>query len=276
MLGDGAVPLLRSVADLSKPQSLEEIIVQAKPRAVINCAAWTAVDGAEDSPEDCHRVNADAVFHLAQACNVIDAMLVQVSTDYVFGGDAKRVDPYAETDKPWPANYYGVTKLAGEKAAATAQKHLITRTCGLYSSREGGPVRGQNFADTMLVLSRSSDSIRVVNDQQCTPSFVPHVARGILELMGKEAHGIYHVVNEGSTSWHGFACELFNQANISLRPEGISTDDYPLAARRPQYSVLEAKKFGSSVGHLLPHWKNGISAYLKMMQVGLTQKERCA
>tara|TARA_Y100000766_G_scaffold244530_1_gene223863 strand:+ start:4046 stop:4876 length:831 start_codon:yes stop_codon:yes gene_type:complete len=274
MLGGVAVPLRRDVANFLKPQTLKEAILQTRPRAVINCAAWTAVDDAENSPEDCRKVNADAVFHLAQACNQIDATLVQVSTDYVYGGDTDRVNPYAETDKPCPANYYGVTKLAGEKAAATAQRHLITRTCGLYSPREDGPVRGRNFPDTMLVLSKSSDDIRVVNDQQCTPSFVPHVAHGILELLGKEVCGIYHVVNNGSTNWHGFAYELFSQAGLNLMPKGISTNDYPTVAPRPHYSVLDAQKFCSSVGHPLPHWKNGISEYLKMMQVGLTQKER--
>lgn len=276
ILGHVAVPLHRSTADFSRPQSLEEVIVQSKPRAVINCAAWTAVDAAEESPLDCHCVNADAVFHIAKACNEIDALLVQVSTDYVFGADTERVDPYTETDTPCPVNHYGVTKLAGEKAAATAQQHLITRTCGLYSPSEGGPVRGKNFADTMLVLSRFRNDLQVVNDQLCTPSLVPHVANGILDLLGKEARGIYHVVNDGSTSWHGFASELFSQVGVDLRPKGIPTDGYPTVAPRPRFSVLGTKKFASSTGHHLPHWKQGISAYIEMMQAASTQKERCA
>ena len=264
------------MADFSRPQSLEEVIVQSEPRVVINCAAWTAVDAAEESPQDCHCVNADAVFHIAKACNEIDALLVQVSTDYVFGADTERVDPYTETDTPCPVNHYGVTKLAGEKAAATAQQHLITRTCGLYSPSEGGPVRGKNFADTMLVLSRSRNDLQVVNDQLCTPSFVSHVAKGIFDLLGKEARGIYHVVNDGSTSWHSFASELFSQAGIALSPKGIPTDGYPTVAPRPRFSVLGTKKFASSTGHHLPHWKQGISAYIEMMQAASTQKERCA
>ncbi len=276
MLGDVAVPLHRSVADFSRPRSLEEVIVQSKPRTVINCAAWTAVDAAEKSPRDCHCVNADAVFHIAKACNEIDATLVQISTDYVFGGEEGRVDPYTETDAPCPANHYGVTKLAGEKAAATAHQYLITRTCGLYSPREGGPVRGRSFADTMLVLSRSRNDLQVVNDQLCTPSFVPHVANGILELLGKEARGIYHVVNDGSTSWHSFASELFSQAGIALRPKRIPTDGYPTVAPRPRFSVLGTKKFASLTGHPLPHWKKGITAYIEMMETASTQKERCA
>ena len=276
MLGDVAVPLRRSEADFSRPLALEEVIVRTKPRTVINCAAWTAVDAAEESPQDCHHVNADAVFHIAKACNEIEATLVQVSTDYVFGGDPERVDPYTETDTPCPANRYGVTKLAGEKAAATAKQHLITRTCGLYSPSKGGPVRGKNFADTMLVLSRTRNDLRVVNDQLCTPSFVPHVANGILDLLGIEARGIYHVVNNGFTSWHSFASELFGQAGKDLRPKGIPTDDYPTVAPRPRFSVLSTKKFATSTGHHLPHWKKGISAYIEMMQAASTQKERFA
>ena len=263
------------MADFSRPQSLEGVIVQTRPRAVINCAAWTAVDAAEESPQDCHCVNADAVFHVAKACNEIDATLVQVSTDYVFGGDAERVDPYTETDTPCPVNNYGVTKLAGEKAAATAQQHLITRTCGLYSPHEEGPIRGRNFADTMLVLSRSRTDLQVVDDQLCTPSFVPHVANGILTLLGKETRGIYHVVNDGSTNWHNFACELFSQAGIALRPKGIPTDGYPTVAPRPRFSILGTKKFASSTGHHLPHWKKGISAYTEMIQTASMQKDRC-
>ena len=276
MLGDIAVPLHRFEADFLRPQSLEKVIGKTKPRAVVNCAAWTAVDAAEESPRDCHCVNADAVFHIAKACNAIEATLVQVSTDYVFGGNAERVDPYTETDAPCPANHYGVTKLAGEKAAATAQQHLITRTCGLYSPHEGLPVRGRNFADTMLVLSKSNNDIRVVNDQQCTPSYVAHVATGILELLAKEAHGIYHVVNKGSTNWHSFASELFGQAGIAVKPKGIPSYGYPTVAPRPRFSVLGTKKFASSTGHHLPHWRSGISAYIEMMQAAYTQKERCA
>ena len=134
------------------------------------------------------------------------------------------------------------------------------------------PVRGKNFADTMLVLSRSRNDLQVVNDQLCTPSFVSHVAKGIFDLLGKDARGIYHVVNDGSTSWHSFASELFSQAGIALSPKGIPTDGYPTVAPRPRFSVLGTKKFTSSTGYHLPHWKQGISDYIEMMQAAIPKR----
>ena len=245
-----------------------------RPKVVVNCAAWTAVDAAERDREACRVVNADAVGALAAACNAIDATLVQVSTDYVFGTDATRSVPYAEVDAPGPVNEYGASKVAGEEAAATAARHLIVRTCGLYSAGDNGPVRGRNFADTMLALAAERNELRIVHDQHCTPSFVPHVAGGITRLIDSGAEGLFHVVNSGSTTWYEFAHELFRVAGLKMMLHPIPTSDYPTPARRPSYSVLNTKKFSASAGDALPAWQTGIAEYVRAVKPVYSNWER--
>ena len=276
MLGPIAVPLPRQVADLNQPSVVATTIEQVRPDAVINCAGWTAVDDAEAASTECHAVNAIAVGEIAKACNNIHATLVQVSTDYVFGADLNRSTPFSETDLPGPLNVYGASNLAGEEAAIQAKKHLIIRTSGLYAANDLGPVRGRNFADTMLCLAAEKQHVRVVSDQHCTPSFVPHVADGILDLLRHQATGLFHVVNNGSTTWHGFACELFQAAGIDITTQGIPTDEYPTAAPRPRFSVLSTNKFEITAGRPLPNWRTGIAEYVKAMKPYLAQRERTA
>jgi dTDP-4-dehydrorhamnose reductase len=277
-LGPAAVRLPRSKADLTKPATLRDVMESLRPQVVVNCAAWTAVDAAEGDPKACRIVNAEAVGALAAACNAIDATLVQVSTDYVFGTDATRSVPYAEVDATGPVNEYGASKVAGEQAAATAVRHLIVRTCGLYSAGDTGPVRGRNFADTMLALAAERDELRIVHDQHCTPSFVPHVAAGIMRLIDSRAEGLVHVVNSGSTTWHGFATELFHVVgrNITLHP--IPTNDYPTPAKRPAYSVLDTTKFSALAGEGLPDWRAGIAEYVLAAKpvYSTWERTRCA
>lgn len=243
---------------------------------VINCAAWTAVDAAEASAKDCYAVNADAVYELATICNEIDSTLVQISTDYVYGKNQTRSVPYTETDIAGPINQYGVSKLAGEEAASQASDHLIIRTSGLYSASEHGPVRGRNFADTMLCLSKEFDELRIVSDQHCTPSFVPHVASGTIDLMQGNARGLYNVVNMGSTTWHEFTLELLQAAGIEVPVSEITTDEYPTIATRPRFCVLNTHKFTVSTGRSLPHWKTGIAEYVRLMKPHLTRMEQAA
>jgi dTDP-4-dehydrorhamnose reductase len=245
---------------------IRDVVEKLRPQAVVNCAAWTAVDAAQRDPQACRAVNADAVGELAAACNAIDATLVQVSTDYVFGADATRSVPYAEVDTTGPVNEYGASKVAGEQAAATAARHLIVRTCGLYSAGDSGPVRGRNFADTMLALAAERNELRIVHDQHCTPSFVPHVAAGILRLIDSGAEGLFHVVNSGSTTWFEFARELFHVADLTMKLHPILTSDYPTPAKRPAYSVLDTKTFSASAGDPLPAWQAGIAEYVRVVK----------
>ena len=238
------------------------MIAAVRPRVLINCAAWTAVEGAQQEPEACWLANATAVGWLADACRKVGALLVQVSTDYVFGVDRTRQTPYREDDRTGPLNTYGMSKCAGEEAARRHEDHLIIRTCGLYSKAELGPVRGRNFLDTMLVLADSRREVSVVNDQHCTPSYVPHVAAGILALMARGERGTFHVTNGGATTWHAVAETLFSLAGRSVSVRPIPSQDYPSAVERPTYSVLDTGKFLDAAKINLPHWTQGVADYV--------------
>lgn len=268
-LGSAATPIDRKRLDVTDAAAVTALLERLRPSVLINCAAWTAVDPAESSPESCYAANAVAVESLATACEAIGCLLVQVSTDYVFGAHRQRT-PLREDDAPAPLSVYGTSKLAGERAAQRCREHLVVRTCGLYSRSASGPVRGRNFADTMLVLARSITDgmpgappvLRVVADQHVTPSYVPHVADGILRLLSADRRGTFHVVNAGATTWHGFATELISSAGFDVSIEAITSAEYPTKARRPEWSVLSTQKL-SSVGITMPTWQAGIAAYLQ-------------
>ena len=262
LLGSSAVPLSRTDLDLRDPLAIRDTISRLHPAAVINCAAWTAVDAAEQHADDCFAVNATAVGHLAEACAATGSRLVQVSTDYVFGADRTRTTPYRESDTPGPLNVYGTSKLAGEEAARICPNHLVIRTCGLYAASPLGPVRGRNFLDTMLVLAATLPEVRVVANQICTPSHVPDVADGILRLLRTEAVGTFHVVNEGQTSWYELASELFRRAGIATRVVPIESSAYPSPVERPGYSVLDTSAFATATRFQLPSWQTGVRDYL--------------
>jgi dTDP-4-dehydrorhamnose reductase len=171
-LGPSAVPLCWPEFELTEHRAVGERLRALRPEAVVNCAAYTQVDRAESEPERCRAVNTLAVENLARICGDLDCPLVQLSTDYVFGADAQRRTPYTEANGTGPLNVYGHSKREAE--------HLIVRTCGLYVRPDKDPVRGRNFVDTMLCLGRERPHLRVVHDQLCCPSYVPHVARAIL------------------------------------------------------------------------------------------------
>lgn len=265
-LGEDAVPLTRRELDLSRPDGVREVVERLRPRAVVNCAAWTAVDLAETRRDECLAVNATAVESLAAACEAADALLVQVSTDYVFGADRGRREPYREDDQPGPLGFYGASKLAGEAAARRWENHQIVRTCGLYSVGAGGPVRGRNFADTMLVLARERPDVAVVDDQFCAPSYVPHVADAILRLLdaglSRGVTGTFHAVNRGVTTWHAFASELFRLMELPMTVRPIASKDRPSPVERPTFSVLDADKLEGVIGGPLPSWQDGLAAYV--------------
>jgi dTDP-4-dehydrorhamnose reductase len=259
-LGAAAIGLPRSKCNLLDAAGLTESLAHYRPTIVINTAAYTAVDRAESEQELCNSVNADGVASLAKVCRQLDCVLVQVSTDYVFGGDAARSAPYRETDKPNPVNIYGHSKLAGERHAATWHKHFIVRTCGLYGPRS--KETQSNFVDTMLRLGRERDRLRIVDDQICSPSYTVDVAKGILTLARTQAHGTYHLVNEGAITWYEFANEIFRQAGLGTRTDRITTCEYGAAAQRPAYSVLDASKY-NAIASPLRSWNVALAEYLQ-------------
>lgn len=265
LLGEAAVPLDVPDFDLTDRAAVRRQLLDARPTAVINTAAYTLVDRAEEDRERCWKINAEGVGYLAEACAELDCPLVQISTDYVFGRDRARNTPYREDDEPGPEGVYAESKLGGERQAATWRKHVVVRTCGLYG-QPGPKTAGGNFVDTMLRLGKERGHLSVVDDQHCTPSYVPHVAQAALFLAGAGVYGIFHVVNSGATTWHDFAQEIFRQAGLNVTLERITTAQYGAKAPRPGYSVLDTSKYRARGGPAMPTWQEALGEYLATKQ----------
>lgn len=261
-LGDDALPLEIDTLDLTDGPAVLERMAELKPGAVINCAAYTAVDRAEEEPEACRAVNAGAVEHLARACRELDCPLVQISTDYVFCGPADRPTPRREDAPTSPQGVYAQTKYEGESAAAKWEKHLIVRTCGLYARPSDD--RAANFVKTMLRLGESRDELNIVNDQHCTPTYVPHLARAVRFLVNRRAPwGVYHVTNRGATTWYDFAAEIFRLAGMTIKLHPITTAEYAAPAPRPAYSVLDTTAYHTLGGPAMPDWEAALAEYFE-------------
>lgn len=267
-LGHQAIGLSQPEFDLTDARQVREQLASIRPDAVINAAGYTRVDQAEREAEACFAVNAHAVGVLADVARAQDALLVQISSDFVFGADRERRVPYREQDQPAPQGVYARSKLAGECEAAASPRHLIVRTCGLYRARPAGPIRGRNFVDTMLALAGERKTLRVVNDQTCCPTYVPHLARAIAFLVGQRREGIYHVVNGGATTWYDFAAEIFRRCKIAVELLPVSTADYGAPAPRPAYSVLDTAKYQAAGGPPMPAWTEGLAAYFRDLAAG--------
>lgn len=266
-LGGEAVPLDLPRFELTDRDGVLQTVTGLGPRAVINTAAFTQVDRAEEEAERCRAVNARGVAHLVEACRALDCVLVQISTDYVFGGDTTRRVPYRETDAPQPQGVYARTKLEGERYAAEWEKHFVVRTCGLYG--QPGPRSAGNFVQTMLELAERRGRLRVVGDQHCTPSYVPHVARAIRFLLETEAYGTYHVTNGGQTTWYDFAAEIFRLSALEVELEPINTSEYGARAPRPAYSVLDTSKYHDLPNRpAMPPWQFALAEYLAARRRG--------
>lgn len=228
----------------------------ARPRAIVNCAAYTAVDECEEHESLATEVNATAVGHLADACNATDSALIQVSTDYVFDGTASR--PYREDDAVAPAGAYGRTKLLGEQSARTADRHLIVRTAWLYG------LGGRHFVDAISrQIEGGSNQLRVVADQHGSPTFCDDLAAAVLDLVAREATGVVHAVNTGVTSWHGFAAEIVRQLGAEVEVVPVSTEEFPRPAVRPAYSVLDTSRLEDLIGRGMPGWQRALERYLE-------------
>ena len=260
-LRERAIALDHTALDITNRQLVLEVLNELRPAAVINAAAYTLVDKAESDQDACRMVNADAVAHLAEACRDLHATLVQISTDYVFGADTNRRVPYSEEETPSPQGVYSRTKLAGELYAATCPRHFIIRTCGLFGRRTAGSGAG-NFVETMLRLAQERKTLRIVDDQHCAPTYVPHLASALLFLLESECYGTYHVVSRGETTWHGFAAEIFRQSRIDIQLERITTAQFAAPAPRPAYSVLDTTKYHALGGPAMPTWQEGLAEYL--------------
>lgn len=261
-LGGDAIGLDMPEFDLTDDVAVRSLLRQVRPHAVVNTAAFTQVDRAESEVQQCRAVNATAVTTLARVCEELDCVLMQLSTDYVFGGQPDRSAAYRETDEPCPQSVYARTKWEGEQAALAWAKSFVVRTCGLYgpaAARSSG-----NFVETMLRLGKTRGHVRVVADQRCTPSYTTHVARAICFLLTTDSHGVYHLVNSGQTTWYDFAVETFRVAGMDVGVEAISSKEYGAPAPRPAYSVLDNCKYHSlSNAPPMPHWTEALAEYLR-------------
>jgi dTDP-4-dehydrorhamnose reductase len=250
------VPLARPQVDLARPETLRPAMIALRPDVVVNCAAYNFVDRAEAEQDAAFTVNAWGVRALAEVCRDLDCLLVHFSSDYVFGLDAGRHTPYAPADAPGPLGVYGLSKLAGEYLVRSlTPRHLIVRTCGLYGVWGVGG-KGGNFIETMLRLAGEGKPLRVVNDQECTPSYTVDVAWATAALLQKGTYGLHHVTNAGSCTWYTLARAVLELAGVRADLQPIASTEWKSAARRPAYSVLGG-------GPVLRTWREAVTAYLE-------------
>lgn len=242
----------RSIMDITNEEEVKRVIRDYNPDVVVHCAAYTAVDKAEDEKELCHAVNVLGTRYVAEICKEIDAKMVYISTDYVFDGEGDK--PFEVTDKPNPINYYGQTKYEGE---LEVQKHLenyfIVRISWVFGSH------GNNFVKTMLRLGKERDEISVVSDQIGSPTYTPDVADLLIEMIQTNKYGIYHATNEGYCSWYEFACEIFKLTNIDIKVNPIKTEYYPTRASRPRNSRLSKESLTNLI-----NWKEALKKYMNI------------
>jgi dTDP-4-dehydrorhamnose reductase len=242
----------RADLDVTDAGAVQRALTAESPDVVVNCAAYTDVDGAEADERAATDLNGDAAGHLAEAAAAVGAAIVQPSTDYVFDG-AKR-SPYVESDPTGPRSAYGRSKLAGEQAvAASNERHFIVRTSWLFG------VAGKNFAGTMLGLARDRDELKVVDDQVGCPTYTGHLAEALVTLAASDSYGVHHVAGAGHCSWFEFATEIFRQADVDVRTLPCTTDEFPRPAPRPAYSVLGSERADAV---RLPDWREGLASYL--------------
>lgn len=255
----GAVPVGADLPelDITDAEAVENFTKKHNADAVIHCAAFTNVDIAETEKETCKRINVDGTLNIARACAKHGMKLLYLSTDYVFGGDGET--PF-ETDSPTlPCNYYGETKLAGEKAVAeNCEKHFIIRISWVFGEN------GKNFVKTMLRLSKERDEITVVNDQTGSPTYTKHLAALLCQMAATDKYGTYHATNEGFCNWAEFAAKIMELSGAQTKIIPISSSEYKSVAARPANSRLSKKSLDINGFDRLPHWQDALKEFLKI------------
>ena len=266
-IADGsAVTTMPYIAlDITNAEAVRAVIAQVRPDVVVHCAAWTAVDLAEDADkvEKVRAINAGGTQNIANVCKELDCKMVYLSTDYVFDGQGEQ--PWLPDCKDYkPLNVYGETKLEGELAVAnTLDKYFIVRISWVFG------LNGKNFIKTMVNLGKTHDTLRVVCDQIGTPTYTLDLARLLVDMIETEKYGYYHATNEGGyISWYDFACEIFRQAGMNTRVIPVTTAEYGLSkAARPFHSRLDKRKLTEAGFNPLPNWQDALSRYLKEVQL---------
>jgi len=254
--GHDVVGYGRAELDITNPAALAKKFDLERPDVVINCAAWTDVDGAEESEQAAFAVNGTGAGNVAAAAAAVGAVVVYVSSDYVF--DGAKAAPYVESDQVAPLSAYGRTKLAGEEATVAANKrHFVVRSAWLFG------ISGPNFVETMLRLAGSGNEVLVVRDQVGSPTYTWHLAYGIVRLIEGIEFGIHHMAAAGQCSWYEFAREIFEQAKVECKVLSITTEEFGRPAPRPPFSALTSQREHAI---RLPSWQDGLAGYLAQRQ----------
>lgn len=259
--GDTVHGLTHSDIEISEFQSVMLAFEGIQPQVIVNTAAMHHVENCESAPEKAFVVNALGAKNLAKAARELDATLLHVSTDYVF--DGSKGMPYTEDDAPRPLNAYGITKLAGEHfVRATAPKHFVVRTSGLYGKSACRAKGGLNFVDLMLKLAKERGEVRVVDNEVVTPTLTAELAQQIVTLSHSRQYGLYHATAEGSCSWYEFAREIFASTNTTVRLQVAGPNEFPAKVPRPTYSVLENRALKVSGLNSFKPWQDALHDYL--------------
>lgn len=241
--------------DITDADQVERVVRAAHPDGVIHCAAYTAVDKAEDMAEVCHKINVGGTENIAKVCRDLDIKMMYISTDYVFDGQGE--DFFKEDDQTGPTNVYGQSKLDGEIVVRSLiKKHFIVRISWVFGTN------GNNFIKTMIRLGKERGRVSVVNDQIGSPTYTYDLARLLVDMMETEKYGTYHAPNEGICSWYDFAVEIFNQAKMEVEVSPVGSDAFPVKATRPKNSRLSRENLDKNGFTRLPHWKDALSRYL--------------
>jgi dTDP-4-dehydrorhamnose reductase len=258
--GEAVTPWTRADLDVTDARLVHARIRELQPAIIVNCAAYTKVDQAETDENVANAINGSAVEILANAANDVDALLVTVSTDFVFDGTSR--SPYEVTQETRPLSAYGRSKLLGELAASHAKKYLVIRTSWLFGTR------GPNFVEAIRnQIRKGTNPLRVVEDQRGRPTYTPHLARAIirLALLAQEsdvARGIFHYADEGECSWYDFARAIVEESGAETAVKPVTTDEFPRPAKRPAYSVLSTERYERLTGLRPDSWRAGLREYL--------------
>ena len=242
--------------DITNLAETRMFITKHNPTCVIHCAAYTAVDLAEDEREKCHKINVTGTKNIALACKEIGAKMIYISTDYVFDGEGE--EPFKVDDIANPVNYYGLTKFQGEQAIAEIlQNYFIARISWVYG------INGNNFVKTMLKLAENRDELNIVGDQIGSPTYTLHLAPILLDMAQSDKYGIYHITGEGFCSWANFASEVFNISNKQVKVNPIPSSEFPTKAKRPKNSRLNKSALDDYGFTRMPDWQESLKYFIK-------------
>lgn len=246
--------------DITDAAKVEQVIKESEVEAVIHCAAYTAVDAAEDNVEICHKINAEGTENIAKVCKELDLKMIYISTDYVFNGEGTR--PWEPDDEREPLNVYGQAKYEGELAVEKyLEKYYIVRIAWVFG------VNGKNFIKTMLNLSETHDELSVVNDQIGSPTYTYDLAKLLVDMVETDKYGRYHATNEGLCTWYEFATEIFRQAGKEITVHPVTSEQFPSKAKRPHNSRMSKDKLEANGFDRLPTWQDALNRYLKTIGV---------